>query len=85
MMDRVSFTVSGMKSQAGFKVTGMQVRSGIRVRNEPVKMVKEYSNSDYNHLANLPSIESVELKGDRSFSDFGMSVVKNTDILNMFK
>ena len=41
--------------------------------------------NDYEKLLNLPSIESVQLKGNKSFEDLGLTVCSNLDIDNLFK
>lgn len=40
---------------------------------------------DYEALENKPSIEGVELLGDRKLSEFGVSKASNLDIINLFK
>lgn len=40
---------------------------------------------DYNELNNKPRIESVELKGNRTLDEFGLSKAANADILSLFK
>lgn len=41
--------------------------------------------SDYNKLKNLPSVENIELRGNKTFSELGLEEVTNQDILDMFK
>lgn len=41
--------------------------------------------SDYNKLKNIPSIENVELRGNKTFKELGLEEVTNQDILDMFK
>lgn len=41
--------------------------------------------NDYEKLLNLPSIESVQLKGNKSFEDLGLTECSNLDIDNLFK
>lgn len=41
--------------------------------------------SDYNKLKNIPSIESVELRGNKTFEELGIEECGNQDILNLFK
>lgn len=41
--------------------------------------------NDYEKLLNLPSIESVQLKGNKTFEELGMSECDNIDIDNLFK
>ena len=38
---------------------------------------------DYNYLINKPQIESVELIGDKSFEQLGLSEIDTSDILNI--
>lgn len=52
------------------------VVSGVLVGDPP---------NDYERLRNKPSIESVELKGDKSISDFGVSVATDYDIALLFR
>ena len=40
---------------------------------------------DYNVLDNHPSIESVELVGDRKLSEFGLSIASNIDVISLFE
>lgn len=39
---------------------------------------------DYNKLINKPSINEVELKGDKSFEELGLLPMSNADIDNLF-
>ena len=39
---------------------------------------------NYNELSNKPSIEQVELIGNKSFSDLGLETMSNMEILTMF-
>lgn len=48
-------------------------------------MVVDRMLADYNRLENIPQIESVELRGNRNFEEFGMTKAQNTDILRLFK
>lgn len=48
-------------------------------------MVASRGVSDYNMLSNHPSIENIELVGNKDISDFGVGKASNTDILNLFK
>lgn len=41
--------------------------------------------SDYNKLKNIPSIESVELRGNKTLQELGIEECGNQDILNLFK
>lgn len=41
--------------------------------------------SDYNKLKNLPSVENIELRGNKTFAELGLEEVTNQDILDMFK
>lgn len=40
--------------------------------------------ADYNKLRNKPSIEHVELVGNKNFAELGLEEMENQDILNMF-
>ena len=39
---------------------------------------------NYNELSNKPSIERVELIGNKNFSDLGLETMSNMEILTMF-
>ena len=39
---------------------------------------------NYNELSNKPSIEQVELVGNKNFSDLGLETMSNMEILTMF-
>lgn len=39
---------------------------------------------NYNELGNKPSIEQVELIGNKNFSDLGLETMSNMEILTMF-
>lgn len=39
---------------------------------------------DYERLRNKPSIESIELMGNKSFNDLGITIVSESDIENLF-
>ena len=41
--------------------------------------------TDYNALNNKPQINSVELKGNKSFADLGMAAMSNIEILSILK
>ena len=41
--------------------------------------------TDYERLRNKPSIESVELMGNKDLSDFGVSVATDYDIALLFR
>lgn len=41
--------------------------------------------SDYEKMYNLPSIENVTLKGNKTLDEFGLDEVSNIEIDNMFK
>ena len=36
--------------------------------------------SDYNRLANIPTIEGVQVKGDKLFADYGLEALTNLEI-----
>lgn len=52
-------------------------RSSIKTAAEIVNKTVVTNTSDYNALQNKPQIESVELIGDKSFSDLGLSNISN--------
>lgn len=41
--------------------------------------------NNYNSLKNKPQINSVELQGNKTFDDLGMSALTNIDIFNILK
>ena len=41
--------------------------------------------SNYEQLSNLPSIEAVQLIGDKSFEDLGLEECSNIEIDNLFR
>lgn len=41
--------------------------------------------SNYEQLSNLPSIEAVQLIGDKSFEDLGLEECSNIEIDNIFR
>lgn len=43
------------------------------------------SMTDYERLNNKPSIEEVELSGDKKLAEFGLSSISNTSILDLFR
>lgn len=66
------------------KLTGNRInvspsvsRSSIKTRAEIVNKTTVSTTSDYNALTNKPQIESVELVGDKSFFDLGLSNISN--------
>lgn len=50
-----------------------------------IKVPKVVGQTDYNVLKNLPQIQGVELKGNKSFEELGMEECSNQEILDMFK
>ena len=42
-------------------------------------------NRNYEKLTNKPSIESVELVGDKKLTEFGVSAIGNAAILDLFR
>lgn len=54
------------------------------VRNQIESMKDIVGNNDYVNLKNKPSIEGVELDGDRKLLEFGISLATNNDIDDMF-
>lgn len=50
-----------------------------------IKVPKVVGQTDYNALKNLPQIQGVELRGNKSFEELGMEECSNQEILDMFK
>lgn len=50
--------------------------------NEQISM---YGNSDYEKLRNLPQINTVELRGNKTFDDLGMSALTNMEIYELLQ
>lgn len=46
--------------------------------------VQKVSTSNYNELSNKPSINDVELKGNKSFDDLGDHTLTNLEIKDIF-
>lgn len=52
----------------------------VALNSTPTTVVME---NDYNELTNLPSIEGVTLKGDKSFSELNLMNITNEELENM--
>lgn len=50
-----------------------------------ITIPKNVGTQDYEKLQNLPSLESVELRGNKTFADLGLEECSNQDIINLFK
>ena len=46
--------------------------------------VQEVTTTDYNKLSNKPSINEVELKGNKTFEDLGDKTLTNIEIKSIF-
>lgn len=60
----------------------------IKAKNMPSEIRKiqvDTGSKDYEELINKPSIESVELIGNKNFEDLGLEECSNDDILAMFQ
>ena len=82
-MDKATLVHSGMTVEATSQGSTVTVTDpfagGVAVSARPG------SGRDYEALYNKPSIEGVELIGDKALDDFGMGTVSNVQILDLFR
>lgn len=71
------------KGSQRFALEGFQSSDPLKVESDGA--IEIGGTADYMKIKNKPKIESVELAGDRKLEEFGMSKVRNTDILDLFK
>ena len=57
----------------------------IEIEIEGNETVKTELTNDYRKLINKPKIEGIELVGDRSFENLGMSTITNFELENLLK
>ena len=50
-----------------------------------LEAAKQVIEKNYENLINKPSINDVELKGNKTFEDLGDHILTNTEILNLYK
>lgn len=78
------FDLQNVDCTQTLSLTGFHSEGAYSLSGESM-MVVERTNHDYSQLSNHPSIENVELVGNRSMSEFGLGKAANTDILSLFK
>lgn len=49
------------------------------------EQINQGGSTNYNMLSNKPQINSVELEGNKSFDDLGMSPITNMDLLSLLR
>lgn len=50
-----------------------------------LEAAKQVIEKNYENLINKPSINDVELMGNKTFEDLGDHILTNTEILNLYK
>ena len=84
-MEQVKFRLKDMAVRSAFRLDGMGAEGGFDLSHDQVKLIRNYSATDYNKLMNKPKIEDVELTGNKDLEEFGMTRAQNTDILSLFR
>ena len=69
----VTPTLSGNKVQVAPAISSNQIRARANMANQ----IQVNNTSNYELLQNKPQIESVELLGNKTFSDLGLSNISN--------
>lgn len=64
---------------------GLSVNAVPNVELQVAESLTSGGTTNYNALNNKPQINSVQLIGNKSFDDLGMSALTNMDILNILK
>lgn len=77
----VTPALSSNKITVSASISENNISASAKVVNE----VQVNNTSDYNLLNNKPQIESVELQGNKSFNDLGLSKISNMQIEQMIK
>lgn len=57
----------------------------IEIELEGNEIIKTEATSDYRKLINKPKIEGVELIGNKTFDDLGMSTITNFELEKLLK
>lgn len=72
--------------KASFSTVDTKLKAKFGTVNEVTKTVEVpvTGSTDYNDLTNKPKINTVELKGDKSFEDLGLQRITNREIEAMF-
>ena len=58
----------------------IETRDSVETEIESNEEVKINSVKDYNKLENLPQIEGVELKGNKTFQELGLAELTNSEL-----
>lgn len=72
----VTATLSSNKISVSPTMSANQIEAPARMVNK----IQVNNTSDYNLLSNKPQIESVELLGNKTFNDLGLSNITNLQI-----
>lgn len=72
----VTPTLSSNKLSVTPEISGNNIRASAKMVNQ----VQVTNTSDYQLLKNKPQIESVELTGNKSFNDLGLTNISNMRI-----
>jgi hypothetical protein len=83
-VDAQRFDLQGIDCTQALDLQGFHMKGSYPIYGGSM-MVVDRVHSDYNLLNHHPSIENVELVGNRSMSEFGLGKAANTDILSLFK
>ena len=78
-------TVTPTISQNSVTVSPTLSNNEISATAEVVNEIEVNNTSNYNLLQNKPQIESVELLGNKSFNDLGLSNISNMQIEQILK
>lgn len=77
----VTPTLSSNTISASPSVSSQKINASAKVKTE----IEINSTSDYNLLKNKPQIESVELDGNKTFNDLGLSNISNMRLEQLIK
>ena len=77
----VTPTISNNKIAASPTVSDNNIPAAAKMANK----IEVNNTSDYNLLNNKPQIESVELQGNKTFNDLGLSSITNMRIEQIIK
>ena len=77
----VTPTLSGNKISVTPEISGNNITASANMVNQ----IQVTNTSDYQLLKNKPQIESVELIGNKSFNDLGLSKISNMQIEQILK
>lgn len=77
----VTPTLSGNKIEVSPEISDNKVQASASMVNE----IEVNNTSNYQLLTNKPQIESVELVGNKSFNDLGLSNISNMRIEQIIK